>query len=259
MEDVFSYKDCDIVTETMPITIKDIDGKKGVVTGYFAHFDSIDSDGDIIKKGSFIKTLSEQGPFSRKPRIKHLLNHDTNQPLGVLTDLREDNYGLFYESKLGTHSLGEDFVKMVESGLITEHSIGYRTKKWNQLKPWSEWKEGEAMREITEVKLYEGSSLTAWGANMNTPLTSMKAEKKVSILCKQLDALMKALRNGSFTDETFDLLEIKFAQLQQLYIDLLPKEEKEPPLQGTPEPDARATHPAVVKSRNWGSITQLLN
>lgn len=126
MEDVFSYKDCDIVTETMPITIKDIDGKKGVVTGYFAHFDSIDSDGDIIKKGSFIKTLSEQGPFSRKPRIKHLLNHDTNQPLGVLTDLREDNYGLFYESKLGTHSLGEDFVKMVESGLITEHSIGYR-------------------------------------------------------------------------------------------------------------------------------------
>lgn len=257
MKDAYSYKDCDIA-ERLPLSVKDIDGKKGIVTGYFANFDSVDSDGDIIKKGSFIKTISQQGPTSLKPRIKHLLNHDPSQPLGVITELKEDNYGLYYESKIGSHDGGVDFIKKIESGLITEHSIGYRTIKFNQLKPWTEWKEGEAMRELTELKLYEGSSLTAWGANMNTPLTGMKSEQKAMAVGKRIDLLIKAMREGTFTDETFDMLEIELKQIQQLFIDLT-KEQKQPPLQGTEEPDVRATHPAVVKSRNWGSITQLLN
>jgi HK97 family phage prohead protease len=257
MKDVYSYKDCDIVVGTLPLSIKDIDGRKGIVTGYFANFDSIDSDGDIIKKGAFVKSISEQGPLSSKPRVKHLLNHDPSQPLGLLKELKEDNFGLYYESQLGTHDLGVDFVKMVDSGLITEHSIGYRTIKYNQIKPWADWKEGEAMRELTELKLYEGSSLTAWGANKNTPLTGMKSEQKADAMVKRMDLIIKAIRNGTLTDETCDMLEIELKQIQQLFIDLT-KEQKQPPVQGTEEP-ATATHPTVVKSRNWGSLTQLLN
>ena len=34
---------------------------------------------------------------------------------------------------------------------------------------------------MTELKLYEGSSLTAWGANMYTPLTGMKAYDKINV------------------------------------------------------------------------------
>lgn len=256
MKDVYSYKDCDIAGELV-MSIKDIDGRKGIVTGYFANFDTTDSDGDIIKKGSFVKTISEQGPLSRLPRIKHLLNHDPSQPLGVLTELKEDNYGLYYESKLGSHALGEDFVKMVDSGLISEHSIGYRTIKFNQLKPWTEWKEGEAMRELTELKLYEGSSLTAWGANKNTPLTGMKSEQKADAMVKRMDLIVKTIRNGNLTDETCDMLEIELKQIQQLFIDLT-KEQKQPPVQGTEEP-VTTTHPEVVKSRNWGSLSQFLN
>lgn len=219
MKDVFLHKDFEVTTEAK-ISFKDIDGRKGIVTGYFANFNSIDSDGDIIKKGAFSKTIMNNGPMSKKPRIKHLLNHDPSQPLGVLTELKEDDFGLYYESKLGSHSLGEDFIKMVDSGLITEHSIGFQTMKYNQLKPWNEWKQGEAARELTELKLYEGSSLTAWGANMNTPLTGMKSEQKAAAAANRIELLMKSLRNGSFTDETFDLLEIELKQLQQLFIDL---------------------------------------
>jgi uncharacterized protein len=256
MEDVFSYKDFDVASEK-PIQFKDVDGKKGIVTGYFAHFNTIDSDGDIIKPGAFIKTISEFGPLARKPRIKHLMNHNPSQPLGKLSELKEDGYGLYYESNVGSHNLGADFIKMVESELITEHSIGYRTQKYNQLKPWSEWKEGDAMRELTELKLWEGSSLTAWGANPNTPLTGMKAKFKAEKMGKRIDLLVKALRDGTFTDETFDLLEIELKQLQQAFIDL---SKPEPDVKATQdEPVIKTTQKEVVKSRTFAGLTTLLN
>lgn len=257
MNDVYQYKDCDVI-ESLPLTIKDVDGKKGVVTGYFANFNTIDSDGDVIKPGAFVKTIAETGPLSRKPRIKHILNHNPSQPLGVLQELKEDGYGLYYESKVGSHNLGQDFIKMIDSGLITEHSIGYRTIKFNQLKPWAEWKEGEAMRELTELRLWEGSSLTAWGANMNTPLTGMKSEQKADAMAKRMDLLIKALRNGDFTDEGFDLLEIELKQIQQAFIDLTHKVDQ-PSVKDTAEPSPVDTQPIVVKSRNWSEIIQLLN
>lgn len=184
---------------------KDIDGKKGIVTGYFANFGSIDSDGDIISKGAFSQTIKGQGPDSAKPRIKHLINHDPYSPLGVLTTLKEDNKGLYYESKIGVHALGRDFMAMAESGLITEHSIGFRTLKYSQLQPWEDWKEGEAMRELTELKLYEGSSLTAWGANPNTPLTGIKSEELQSLVTKA-KKIDEFCRTSRATDETIQSL-----------------------------------------------------
>ena len=115
MNSMYQYK-----SQLLGAVIKDIDGKKGIISGYFSHFDNVDGDGDIIRKGAFTKTIKENGPGSAMPRIKHLLNHEPGQPLGVLLDLKEDEIGLAYNSQIGQHSLGLDFVKMVESGLITE-------------------------------------------------------------------------------------------------------------------------------------------
>ena len=262
MNSVYSYKGCGI-TDSAPLMIKDVDGRRGIITGYFAMFDSIDSDGDVIRKGAFAKTIQEQGPKSSKPRIKHIFNHDPSQPLGVIYELNEDNLGLYYESKLGTHTLGRDFVEMVDSGLITENSFGFRTMKSNQLKPWSDWKEGEAARELIELKMWEGSNLSAWGANWRTFNSGVKSEDIAARLEKRITLFMKALRNGDFADETFDMIEIELRQLHQAYIDIT---KPEPHAQGT---QAKATEPVdnttqpetkeVVKSRNWSGITQLLN
>ena len=221
MKPVYIYKDTSTATSDM--SFKDVDGKKGIVTGYFAAFDNVDSDGDIIRKGAYEKTIRAQGPGSSNPRIKHLMNHDTSLRLGLLTELKEDARGLYYESKLGTHSLGQDFIKMVESGLITEHSIGFQTIKKNQLQDYEGYNKNPkgGWFELMELKMYEGSSLTAWGANMNTPLTGMKAEMKVENVNNRIDLLCKALRNGTFTEDTFDLLEIELLQLKQFNINLL--------------------------------------
>jgi uncharacterized protein len=216
---IFSYK-----TQSINASIKDVDGKKGIVTGYFAKFDNVDADGDIIRKGAFTKSIIETGPASTQPRIKHLLNHNTNQPLGALVTLSEDAYGLNYESQIGSHALGQDFIKMVESNLITEHSIGFQVMKRNQLQEYSEYAKNPdmGMYELTDLKLWEGSSLTAWGANQQTPITGLKSEKKEDVLQNLVNRqknLEKFCRNSTATDETIELLLIECKQLTQLIIE----------------------------------------
>lgn len=201
--------------------VKDIDGKKGIVTGYFASFGNVDADGDIISKGAFTKTIMEMGPQSAHPRIKHLLNHNTSQPLGVLTALQEDEKGLAYESQIGSHSLGQDFIKMVDSGLITEHSIGFQVIKRNQIQSYDEYQKnpGGGWFDIKEVKLYEGSSLTAWGANSQTPLTGLKGTADLQDLVNRQKALEKFCRTSTATDETIELLLIECKQLTQMILE----------------------------------------
>lgn len=215
MNPLYSYKNQSLVAE-----IKDIDGRKGIVTGYFSKFDNVDADGDIIRKGAFSKTIMENGPQSSQPRIKHLMNHDVSKPLGLLTSLKEDASGLVYESNVGTHTLGVDFIKMVESGLITEHSIGFRTVKRNQLQDYEGYQKNQAggWYEITEIKLYEGSSLTAWGANPMTPITGLKtddAEDYLQTLVNRQKNLERFCRNSTASDETIELLLIEVKQLTQ--------------------------------------------
>ena len=219
MESIIKFKDVVIGGEVV-----NADPKKGIIQGYFSHFDNVDSDGDIIRKGAFTKTIREQGPNSAQPRIKHLINHDSCRPLGKLTSLKEDSIGLKYESQIGTHNLGQDFIKMVESGLITEHSIGFKTVKQNQIQSYDDYMNNpsKGWYEITEVKLYEGSSLTAWGANPLTPVTSLKNDDLVDVdmIIARQQAIEKFCRNTDATDETIETLLLHSKQLAQMILDI---------------------------------------
>ena len=67
------------------IQLKDIDYKNGIVSFYHSSFDDEkDSDGDIIQKGSFAKTIREN--FQR---MKHLYNHDRTLAPGVVKEVAE--------------------------------------------------------------------------------------------------------------------------------------------------------------------------
>lgn len=213
MKPIYQYK-------ALTGSIKAVDTEKRTVSGYFSAFDKVDSYGDVVRKGAFAKTIMEQGPNSKQPRIKHLLNHDVSQPLGKIVELKEDDYGLYYVSEIGTHSLGEDFLKMVDSGLITEHSIGYRVVKQNQLSNYQDAKEGEPIYELTELKLYEGSSLTGWGVNQYTPLVS-GAKADTDKLAERVKKLEKFIKSCEPSAETIELLMLEIKQLTQLIADAI--------------------------------------
>lgn len=214
-------------------SIKDVDGKKGIITGYFSVFNNEDSDGDTILPGAFTKTIGERGPAASQPRIKHLLNHSTYNPIGVLQVLQEDNKGLYYESQPGTHSIGQDVVKMIESGLITEHSIGYEVVRKQVINPDADWRDQKQI--LQELKLWEGSCLTAWGANEQTggaTLKSLGKEAFVKMLNDRQVALEKFCRNSTATDETIELLLLESKQLTKIILDFSEKStapEKTPP------------------------------
>ena len=196
---IYNYK-------SFNLEVKDVDTKQGVVSGYFSAFGNVDSDGDIMMPGAFKRSIQDWGPEG-KGRIKHLLNHDPSKPLGKIQVLKEDEYGLYYESKVGKHNLGQDYIKMIESGLIAEHSIGFKTLR--------EQKSGDA-NQIHEVMLFEGSSLTAWGANEATPLLGMKNMNNIEQIQDQIKSFEKFIRNSDVTDETIDLCMLKVKQLAEL-------------------------------------------
>lgn len=217
MANIYNYKSFDL-------TIKDADLEQGIVTGYFASFDTLDSDGDVFVKGAFAKSINEN--FNR---VKHLLDHDTRKAVGKIMVLKEDNFGLYYESKIGSHSAGKDFKEMVKSGMITEHSVGFRIPKGK-----TEQKDGVTY--IKEVQLYEGSSLQTWGANQHTPLTGYKSLlHDADRLEQRIKSLESFCRNSDATDETIELLLIEVKQLTQLLADIT-KEETTLPTEEVTEP-----------------------
>lgn len=207
MNEIFSYKN-----EASGLEIKDIDGKKGIVTGYFASFNTKDGESDIIMPGAFKKSIDETGPRSSQPRIRHLMNHDPFKPLGVLIELKEDSHGLYYESKIGNHTVGVEFLKMAESGLITEHSIGYRPTKSTGVKGVN--------RVLQEIKLVEGSSLSINGVNPNTPLISVKGALSMDYLVERQKAIESFCRKSTASDETIEMLLLHSKQLSQYILDL---------------------------------------
>jgi uncharacterized protein len=187
------------------LEFKDIDSKKMTVTGYFSKFGNVDSDGDIMMPGAFKRSIADWGPEG-KQRIKHLMNHRPDQPLGRITVLKEDSYGLYYESDLVKTTFGMDFIKMAEGGIITEHSIGFNTLTETK---------GSMGNEIKDVKLFEGSSLTAWGANMDTPFLGFKSEMDINELKQEIRIFEKFIRNTDASDNVIDLCVIKIRQLAQ--------------------------------------------
>jgi hypothetical protein len=191
-------------------SIKDVDTAKGIVTGYFSIFGNKDSDGDIIMPGAFAKTIQENGPKSQKPRILHLLQHDTWKPLAKPTTLEEDAKGLYFESLISKTSYGRDTLQLYLDGVLTEHSIGFNTIK-------REVDETTETTKLLELKLWEGSTVS-WGANMEAMVTGMKSLDKKTLydaLIKKMSALQKAVK-GNYTDETAYQLEIELLQIQQM-------------------------------------------
>lgn len=196
-------------------SFKDIDIQDREVKGYFSAFDNVDSDGDVIVKGAFTKSIQEHGVGSNSNRkVAHLLYHDVTRPIGTLTELKEDDYGLYFVSTLGTHTDGEDALRMYKEGIIREHSIGF------QYIPDKIDKSDDGIWTIKEVKLWEGSAVT-FGANELTPnLTNAKSQGDLDKVKEDIDerfeVFIKALRDGSYSDKFNNMFEYELRQLKKL-------------------------------------------
>ena len=197
--------------------IKDISSDKRQVAIYLAKFDNIDADNDMIKKGSFTKSILERGPESSSNRkIAFLRWHDWEKQIGKFNELGEDEIGLFAVGQLGNSTIGEDAWNDYNDGIIREHSIGFQ-----YIQDKMKWIEDSTLPskgyyQITELKLYEGSAVT-FGANSETNVVDvMKSEDKIDKAVKisnDIDLLIKGLANGKGSDERLYEMEMKLKYL----------------------------------------------
>ena len=189
---------------------EDFDINNRVISGYLSEVDVKDDGGDTIARSAFNKTLQE-----RKNEIFFLNQHDFKQPHGKFAELEMDSYGLkFVSNPLPNTTYSNDVLKLIEAKIITSTSIGYVATKFIGQKGYC--------RTITELKLYEGSTVTI-PMNKGALITGLKSMTLEEISTKEKD-LLKAFRNGTFTDETFVLLELALKELQTQSYELGKKE-----------------------------------
>ena len=161
----------------------------GFFSGYGAVFGNVDWYNDVILHGAFQKSLQRWEEKGKMPPV--LWNHNDGEPIGVYTNIYEDEKGLFVEGRLliddvprakSTHAL-------LKAGAIDGLSIGYKTKKANQ--------QTNGIRELIELDLGEISIVTM-PANEESLITSVKSKLEEGEL-PTLPEFEKFLRESGFS------------------------------------------------------------
>lgn len=220
-------------------SVRDVSENDRRVKVAISKMGNIDQDGDVIDSGAYTKTVSERGPKGAN-LIWHLTDHNPSlkSAVGKFSEIYTEGDYLVGVTNIPNTTWGNDVLEFYKSGHINQHSIGFRTIKAEQVK-----NADQPYNLIKEVFLYEGSAVL-WGANPMTPtltvgksLTKDQAIAEHEKLSKELGLLMKSLKDGRYTDEAFEFIEIRTAQIHEAIKNLLTVEiETTEPVVETVEP-----------------------
>jgi HK97 family phage prohead protease len=201
--------------------ILDVDDKSRRVKVILNRTEVKDSDNDIISKDAFTRTLKHRGPQG-KGLIWHLTDHNPSLKSAIarFKELYMEGNDLVGVTDIPATTWGNDVLELYKTGNINQHSIGFKA---NDKEPNKDG--GYTL--IKEVSLYEGSAVL-WGANEYTPtlsvsksLTKQETVDEYAKTVEELNKLHLLFKKGHLSDESFELIEVKLAQLtdklQQLF------------------------------------------
>lgn len=153
-------------TKHFTFEIKSFAEETGAFAGYASVFHFTDSQHDMVMPGAFAKTLAEDAP------AKLLWQHQPEEPIGVLHELKEDAVGLYIRGEiLLSLTRGKEAYALLKSGAINGLSIGYRPKEYA-------YDPETGVRYLTEVELFE-VSLVTFPANELACVTSLKSGRTI--------------------------------------------------------------------------------
>lgn len=173
----------------MPLTIKSV-SETGEFEGYGSVFGVKDSYGDIVVAGAFQKSLTEWKEKGRLPAM--LWQHQMSEPIGVYTEMREDEHGLYVKGRLliDDDPLAKRAHAHAKAGSLGGMSIGFILKDW-------EYKTDTDAFILKEIELWE-VSLVTMPANDEARISEVK-----SMLSKgetpSPSKVERALRDVGFT------------------------------------------------------------
>jgi len=132
----------------LPVEIKEV-REDGTFTGLASKYGEEDLGGDVIDKGAFTKTLSEN------PTVPILWQHQAGEVIGT-GNVKEWGSKITVEARLDMEDpAAMKAYRKMKGGLIKGLSIGFTTIKsiWEDI-------EGRSVRHISELKLWEVSIVT---------------------------------------------------------------------------------------------------
>jgi HK97 family phage prohead protease len=142
------------------ITIKDLDLTKREAVIAHATYSDLDREGDRANKGMFTKSWNEN--FDD---LRFFLNHKKELAPGKPLKTWEDDEHAYTHVYLGTHTLGEDVLKQMDEGIIVASSYGFD--------PVRQTKMAKGGYDMKEVRHFETSVLTHWGAHKSSGVVSV--------------------------------------------------------------------------------------
>lgn len=160
-------------------------------SGYGAYFGNLDAYGDVIARGAFKRTLREAKSSNQWPAM--LLQHggwgisaDDLNPIGIWTELAEDEHGLKAEGLLAPTPRGTEMytlLKMKPRPAINGLSIGFIAKAWKTATG-----KDEPRRTLTDVDLVEVSPVT-FPANGKARIGAVKSSRPGSV--RELESALR--------------------------------------------------------------------
>ena len=182
-----------MIYKSVKFELKDMDKGSRTAVTKFATYNNLDVQQDIARKGMITKSVKEN--FED---IRFFVNHNPEMVPGKPLEIWEDDSGAYAKSYLGTHTLGEDVLKMMDEGIITNMSFSGKMVKYNKIK-------GKAGHELLEVALREYSAVTHWGANPLSKVMKVQKSLENDYLIKELQGHLSAMetfcRNTTASDE----------------------------------------------------------
>jgi HK97 family phage prohead protease len=160
--------------KTFAFQVKEFDDAQGIVRGYLSTFNNVDEGGDRVRPKAFKRTLANKYEYKQKHGTKYLFpllwQHDTGQPIGGYTEAKEDDTGLFVELQIDLDvQRGREAFSGLKKGYIFQQSMGYDTLQSEYVKV-----EGKMVRDLIEVRLWEGSIVT-FPMNTSAIVTDVKS------------------------------------------------------------------------------------
>ena len=137
----------------------------GSFEGYASIFGNKDLGNDVVMQGAFAKSIK----YKKPKQIKLLYQHKTDEPIGVIDLIEDDNKGLKIKGRLALETQrGKETFELMKMGALDSMSIGYKLSP----KGYS-YDDKNKKRELKEIDLME-VSLVTFPMNPKAKITRVK-------------------------------------------------------------------------------------
>ena len=165
--------------------IKEDDVFCGSFKAYFSTYNTVNYRPDRMIKGCFDKEIIRFRNGDKLPRL--LAQHNTQEVIGKVTAIYDDEYGAIVEAKFLNTPRGQEYYKAFKGEAIDELSFAFYVIDYDY--------DEQGVRNVLEVAGVDEISIVTWGMDNQTRAIEVNS-KGLTIRDAE-----KALKNSGFTKD----------------------------------------------------------